>query len=277
MDKIFRTIGKYWFPVTCIIVGLVILILSGGPNPQPSGVYYGAIAILLVGIIALLFLKDIIKKPIRVALTVVFALASVFFISANSTSISDEIELMEKKKLNNAMTIQALKDIRNGQEAYRSVHGSYTQDLGELVKFIQTGTVPKIKKINAIPDSIGTEANARELDLIKKMPAGMTDQQVKEAGIIVRDTIQIAVMEDRFTNEIALKARKFDFDIEQIKYAPTSGKPWNIKAGITNIGGVEQPVLEVTDPEPFKSSKREEALKIGSMDDAHLNGNWKEN
>lgn len=275
MENIFRSIGKFWFPAVCMIAGIALLISAGGPNPQPSEVYMGSFAILLVGVISLLFLLDVIKKPIRLALTVVFALTAIYFIMANTNSINDEIKLQKEISLNKSMTIQALKDVRSAQEAYRQVHGQYTQDLDELSQFVKNGTVPKIKKIGAIPDSVGTEANALELGLIQKMPAGMTDAQVQEAGIIVRDTIQITVMEDKFTNDNALKNRKFDFDTEKLKYAPSSGKPWDIRAGVTNIGGVEQPVLLVADPEPFMASKSE-ALTIGSMEDAHLNGNWKE-
>lgn len=273
MEKIFRSIGKYWFPGACILSGLALLIFAGGPNPQPQEVYLGSIAILLVGVISLLFLLDVIKKPIRIALTVVFALASVYFIMANTNTIQDEIEYKKEQQLNKAMTIQALKDVRSGQEAFRQVNGRYTQDLDELIAFVKSGTVPKVKKIGSIPDSVGTEANALELGLIQKMPSGMTDEQVQAAGLIVRDTIQISVMEDKFTNDIAVKSRKFDFDIEKLKYAPSSGKPWSVKAGITNLGGVDQPVLLVKDPEPFTKT---EVLTIGSMEDAHLNGNWKE-
>lgn len=275
MDTIFKALGKYWFPAICIIAGIALLIMASGPNPQPSEVILGAVTIFLVGVISLLFLMDVIKKPIRIALTAVFALASIYFIMANSNSISSEIEMMEMKQLNKAKTIQALKDVRSAQEAYRAVHGVYTQDLDGLVAFVKNDSVPKVKKIGAIPDSVGTEEKALELGLIQKMPEGMTDEEVIASGMIVRDTIQIPVMEDKFTNEIAMKSRKFPLDLEKLKYAPSSGEPWEVKAGMANLGGVEQPVLEVTDPEPFMAPKSE-ALKIGSMEDAHLNGNWKE-
>ncbi|NNK80408.1 MAG: hypothetical protein HKO93_02835 [Flavobacteriales bacterium] len=275
MENIFRSIGKFWFPGACILAGIALLIFAGGPNPQPQEVYLGSFAILLIGIISLLFLLDLIKKPIRIALTAIFALVAVYFVMANTSSISDEIKLQKKIKLNKAMTIQALKDVRSAQQAYREVYGIYTQDLEELAKFVQDGSVPKVKKIGSIPDSVGTEERALEMGLIQKMPEGMTDDEVKAAGLIVRDTIQIPVMEDKFTNDIAMKSRKFDFDPNKIIYAPTSGKPWEVRSGVTNIGGVDQPVLLVVDPEPFMATKSE-ALRIGSMEDAHLNGNWKE-
>ncbi len=272
MDKFFKAVGKFWFPVLCIVAGIAILAAASGPNAQPKEVYWGASCILLVGIASLLFLMDVIKKPVQMVLSVVFLAAAAWLFYANTDSINSEIKFQEKASLLKSQTIQALKDVRSAQRAYYSVNGVYTQNLDELESFVKNGTVPKLKKIGAIPDSVGTEANAIELGLIQKMPEGMTDEEVVASGIIVRDTIQLSVMEDKFTNDYALKARKFDFDVNKMKFAPNSGKPWAIKAGNVNLGGVDQAVLEVTDPAPFAG----EALKIGSMEDAHLNGNWKE-
>lgn len=272
MDNFFKTIGKYWFPALCIAAGIAILVAASGPNAQPQEVYLGAACILLVGIASLLFLMDLIKKPVQMVLSIVFLAAAAWLFFANTNSINSEIAYQEKAKLLKAQTIQALKDVRSAEQAYYQVNKTYTQNLDELVSFVKNGTVPKLKKIGAIPDSVGTEAKAIELGLIQKMPEGMTDAEVSAAGIIVRDTIQISVMEDKFTNDHAMKSRKFDFNVDKMKFAPNSGNPWGIKAGKINIGGVDQAVLEVVDPEPFAG----EALKIGSMEDAHLNGNWKE-
>ncbi|MDA0714186.1 MAG: hypothetical protein O2867_06635 [Bacteroidetes bacterium] len=273
MEKKLKGILRLWFPALCIIGGTIILIAAVGPNNQNGSVMLGAAAILIVGVVSLLYLLDKVNKPLRLVFTVLFALGAAYMVFANWTSINSEIEYKKKATLVKAETIQALKDIRSAEEAYVKVNGLYTQDLDELVNFVKTGKLPELKKIGAIPDSIGSEEKARELGMVIKMPEGMTDAQVKAAGLIVRDTVYIPVMESAFTNDIAMAARKFPFDVDKMVYAPNSGKKWIAEATTRMIGGVTKPVLKITDPEPFDNS---EALTIGSLEDAHLNGNWKE-
>jgi len=272
MEKQLRGIFKFWFPAMCIIAGITLLAAANGQYSQNSLVMMGAAAILIVGIVSLLYLMDVVNKPLRIALSVIFALGAVFMVKANYDSISDEITYREKVSEAQSKTIQALKDVRVAEEAFYKVNSRYTQDMDELVSFVKSGKLPQMKKIGAIPDSIGSEDKAREMGMIIKMPEGMTDAQVKKAGLIVRDTIYIPVMEAQFTNEIAMHNRKFPFDVEKLGYAPNSGKKWNAQATTKDIGGVAKAVLLIKDPEPFAG----EALTIGSLDDAHLNGNWKE-
>lgn len=272
MENIFKTIGKFWFPVLCIVVGIAMLVSAMSKvTPQPAEVKLGAACILAVGIFGLLFLLDVIKKPIRLVLLVISLLTAGYLFMQSSNSITSEIAEREQAKMVKDKTVQALKDVRSALEAYRVANGRYTQDLDELTTFVKSGTVPKPMRIGMWPDSIGTEENARELGLIQKMPEGMTIEQVKAQGIIVRDTVQIAVMEDKFDNEFAKKGRLYPFDIKNIKFSPVTNKPWDIKTGVANMGGVQQPVVEVKDPEPYKEEKQ---LKIGDLKEAHLNGNW---
>jgi hypothetical protein len=272
MEKKLKGILKFWFPAMCIVGGLGLLIAATGDNSQNGLVMMGASAILIVGIVSLLYLLDMVNKPLRIAISVLFAIGAVFMIKANYDSIGDEIAYREKATLIQSKTVQALKDLRSAEEAFYKVNNRYTQDLDELVAFVKTGKLPQMKKIGAIPDSIGSEEKARELGLIVKMPEGMTDAQAKKAGLIVRDTVYIAVMEAQFTNSMALSARKFPFFVDKMAFAPSSGKKFLAQATSKNIGGVDKQVIYIKDPEPFAG----EALTIGSLDDAHLNGNWKE-
>jgi hypothetical protein len=272
MEKLFRTIGKFWFPALTIIAGILLLANSGGKYAQNMAVILGSTGILLIGLVSLFFLLDVIKKPIRIAVSVVFALGAIYMINASYSSIADEIDFREKSKLISSQTKQGLKDIRTAQEAYYSVKGRYTDDLDSLVYFVKNGKIPTIKKIGAIPDSIGTETRAREMGMIVKMPSGMSEEQIIAEGLIVRDTVFVPVIDAKFKNTIAAKKRKFPFDPDKMKYAPYSKDPWFAKATVKNSGGVDQSVVVIKDPKPFTG----DTLMIGSLDEAHLNGNWKE-
>lgn len=272
MDKLFRTLGKFWFPALTIAAGVFLLIASSGQYAQNMAVKLGSTGILLIGLVSLLFIMDVIKKPIRIALSVVFALGAIYMVNASWNSINDEIVYQKQVQAIGSETKQVLKDVRNAQEAFLLINGRYQTDLDSLIDFVKTGEIPQLKKIGAIPDSVGTETRAREMGLIVKMPEGMTDEQVRQAGLIVRDTVYIPVMEAKFTNEIAMKNRKYPFDLERIKFAPNSGEPWNVRSGTVNIGGLDRPTLLIKDPKPFTT----DTLMIGTLDDTHLNGNWKE-
>lgn len=270
MDQVFRTIGKFWFPVVCIIAGAIFLAMSGG---QSTHFMLGAVGVLLVGVLSLLFLTDLVKRKVALILTFLFAIGSAAFGYFTVDSIDTTIKEMEKKKLVRSQTIQKLKDLRDAQVAYEEVNGTYTENLSELVSFVKNGTVPMIKKIGMVPDSVGTIENAIELGLVTKMPAGMTDEQAKESGLIIRDTLAIPVMDAVFNNEIAQKRRKYPLDVDKLMYAPESGEKWVVKAGMLNAGGVQRPFIEITDPKPIYDGP---ALAIGSTEESHTNGNWKE-
>lgn len=272
MEKIFRSLSRFWFPALSIIAGLTLLISAmDAEAPQPSEVILGAVCILIVGIVSLLFLLDVLKKPIRTAIMFLSLLGAVYLFMKSSDSITTEIAARKEAKFVKDQTVQGLKDVRSALEAFRLTNGRYTQDLDELVAFVRGGTVPKMMKIGQIPDSIPSEEMAMEMGLIVKMPYGMTAEEVKAAGLIVRDTVRISVMEDKFDNDFAKKTRLFPFDLETIRTAPVSKKPWDIKTGYASMGGVQQPVVEVKDPEPYDERK---VLTIGSLKDNHLNGNW---
>jgi len=54
-------------------------------------------------------------------------------------SVTGPIEFNKVKEERYAKVVAKLKDIRNAQEAYKSVNNRYTGDLNALVKFIDTG------------------------------------------------------------------------------------------------------------------------------------------
>jgi hypothetical protein len=279
MEKAFRVVGKFWFPVTCIIFGIIFLIKGSG---QSSEYMIASAAVLLIGLLSLLFLVDMIKKKVLLIFTFLFLGASACFAYLNYKSIDGTMKLMAEKKLVKAQVIQGLKDMRTAQLAYMEANGVYTENLDELTQFVKSGTIPVLKKIGTIPDSIGTEEMAREAGLIIKMPAGMTDEQVLAKGLIVRDTVQISVMQSKFESEIALKKRKFPFDLSKMIYVPRDGAKWTVKTGKLTTGGVEKPFLLIQDPVtktdeatggPFYGGA---AMAVGSTEEAHTNGNWKE-
>ncbi|UNY98656.1 hypothetical protein MQE36_16450 [Zhouia spongiae] len=74
----------------------------------------------------------------KTVLKIVFWLLSFFFAYMIYNSINEPIKFEKVKKKRYAAVIAKLKDIRDAEEAYRAVNGSYTNNFDNLVKFIDT-------------------------------------------------------------------------------------------------------------------------------------------
>ncbi|MFT4659806.1 MAG: hypothetical protein ACI8XB_000056 [Patiriisocius sp.] len=279
MNQILRTIGKFWFPALCIIVALVLLI-SGFTGDQATRqnnlALFGTLAILLIGIVSVFFLLDMLKKSVVWGLTGVFIVGSVYFAYNNVKTIDSELKLTAKRNLVKAQMIQRLKDVRTAELAYLEMNGVYTKNWSELKNFIKSGKMMTVKDIGELPDSILNESQAIELGLYQSRPAGMTDQQIKDAGLLVKDTIYENALKVLFENEKAMAKRKYPLNLDQFDIAPgTNNERLILNAGSIDVsGGAKRPVFVCEDPKPFDKSV--EALKVGSMTEAITNGNWKE-
>lgn len=280
MEDIVKRIGKFWFPALCIIAGFALLKM-GWTNEderlrQNAMALAGTVAIIVIGIFSLLYILDIIKRPIGVVLSILFAIGAVYFGYQNYNTIDSELKYVKAKELDYKMTVQKLKDIRTAQIAFKDQTGRFTKDWGELKQFIMGGKIPTIKKFGSLPDSVTTEAQALELGLIQSRPAGMSDEEIIAQGLLVRDTVYENAKAVLFENEKAMSKRLFPLDIEKLQYTPGDGNvEFLLNAGFVDVsGGIKKPVFLVEDPEPFH--KDDEALKVGSMTEVKTNGNWKE-
>jgi hypothetical protein len=243
---------KFIFPAIEILLGILLLAV----DQQGHLFMIAGAAILASGIFTALFISNIIGKKLNYLFQAVILLAAVYFAYMDFTSVDSEIRYARKKARIDAETIQRLVDIRTAQQAYREVHGKYMGDLDSLIAFVKNDSINEIRAIGIKPDTL-------------------TLAEALSAGIIKRDTFKVSVLDTKFLNvsETAMKKRKYPFNIETMGLAPYSGKPFICQAGEIEVsGGIIRPVFEVKDPEPIE----EPALTVGSMVEAHTNGNWKE-
>ena len=278
MNQILKTIGKFWFPALCIVVALVLLIkgFTGDQATRQNDLaLFGTLAILVIGIVSVFFLLDILKKPVILALTAFFIVGSVYFAYSNVKTIDSELKLTAKRSMVKAQMIQRLKDVRTAELAYLDVNGVYTKNWTELKNFVKRGKIMTIKTIGSPPDTI-SNTQAIELGLYQSRPAGMTDKQIKDAGLLVKDTIYENALKVLFENEKAMSKRKYPLNLDQFEIAPgTNNERLILNVGSIDVsGGAKRPVFVCQDPKPFDKSA--EALKVGSMTEAITNGNWKE-
>ena len=183
-------------------------------------------------------------------------------------SINSEVEFQKLAKVRIAENIQKLKDIRAVQISYKNKHKGFSDDFDSLLVFINYDSVAVVKSEGEAPDSL-------------------TELQAVQAGLISRDTIYIATKSHIFNEDyLTTRNEKFPLNIEQLRYIPyTADKSYEIDAGSVEKGEVIVQVFEVSakygdvliglDAEN-KKYDLSSFLRVGSMSEASLNGNWGE-
>jgi len=182
-------------------------------------------------------------------------------------SINSEVEFQQVAKVRVAENVQKLKDLRQVQIAYKKVNNTYSNNFESLIDFLENDSMAIVKAIGETPDSL-------------------TDVQALELGIISRDTAYVLAKETVF-DEAYLSSRneKFPLDLSALTNVPHSDQNYSVDAGMVEKGKVVVQVSEISttygavftglDAEN-KSFELGNLLKVGSMDEASLNGNWGE-
>ena len=182
-------------------------------------------------------------------------------------SINSEVEFQQVAKVRVAENVQKLKDLRQVQIAYKKVNNTYSNNFESLIDFLENDSMAIVKAIGETPDSL-------------------TDVQALELGIIRRDTAYVLAKETVF-DEAYLSSRneKFPLDLSALTTVPHSDQNYSVDAGMVEKGKVAVQVFEISttygavftglDAEN-KSFELGNLLKVGSMDEASLNGNWGE-
>jgi len=184
-------------------------------------------------------------------------------------SVTGPIEFKKVKQERFSKVISKLKDIRNAQEAYKTVNGKYANDFNSLVRFVDTGKYT----ITQQRDSSYMEFDKTyEIDLLR------------EVKII--DTLGfVSIKDSLFKNDDRYKS------MMDVPYAQ-NGEKFTMKADIIDKGGYRAPVFEVKIDKNvilYDQSKdllgRENTqisveevngnvIKVGSLNEVSTSGNW---
>ena len=188
-------------------------------------------------------------------------------------SISSEIEFNKQAKERIAENVQKLKDLRTLQIAYKRENEVFADNFNSLLDFLENDSTTIIKSVGETPDSL---INGQQI----------SDAQALEMGLISRDTIYVSAMESIFDeNYLRSRENKYPFDLNTLSIIPFTNKQYNIDANVIEKGKVNVQVFEISaafkdvfnglDAENKKYDLNS-LLKVGSMTEASLNGNWGE-
>lgn len=184
-------------------------------------------------------------------------------------SVNGPIEFKKVKQERFAQVISTLKDIRNSQEAYKTVNGRYAKDFNSLIKFVDTGKYV-----------ITQQRDSSFLEYDKNFGIDM----LKEVRII--DTLgTVSVKDSLFKKDDRYKS------MMNVPYA-ANGEQFEMKSAIIEKAGYKAPVYEVKvskdvvlHDQPKTLLARENTqinvdevngnvIKVGSMTEVSTSGNW---
>ena len=176
-------------------------------------------------------------------------------------------EFQEETNYRKSAVIQDLKDIRTAQIAFKDKYRVYADDFNSLLSFVKNDSLAVVKAIGETPDSL-------------------TEDQALLAGIISRDTVFVPVYQTIYNQDyLDTRDSRFPFDLEKLSMVPFSDKTFSIESGNIVKGKVVVQVFEVSTTfgtflngldATNKGIDLDNTLRVGSMSDASINGNWGE-
>ncbi len=183
-------------------------------------------------------------------------------------SVTGPIQFAQVKKERFAKVISNLKDIRNSQEAYKTVNGKYANDFKSLVSFVDSGKY--------------TITSQKDSSFMRYNKAFQIDMPV---DTVVIDTLGfVSVKDSLFKNDDRFKS--------MMNVPGADGKTFEMKADIIDKGGYKAPVFEakvakelVLADQPKDLVSREKAqvsveevngayISVGSLTQVSNSGNW---
>ena len=184
-------------------------------------------------------------------------------------SVNGPIEFKKVRQERFQAVIDKLKDIRDAQEAYKSVNGKYAGNFESLIKFVDTGSY--------------TITQQRDSSFMRFDRVYQIELQV---DTIVIDTLGFVKVKDSLFKNDPTYANMMD-----VPYAQNNEK-FDLKADIIDKSGYRAPVFEakvkknvvlfdqpgdLLAQENARNSVEEvngEFITVGSLVDVSTNGNW---
>ena len=175
-------------------------------------------------------------------------------------SIRQPVVFDNTRKERELKVVQSLKDIRSTQTLFKQTYNRYTGSFDSLIEYVRTGELPIV---NMIPD-----------------PEDTTFTRT------INDTVGYIKVIDSLFN------KRENFDINSLRIVPFSQDvAFEMQAGYIMRGGLKVAVFEAKtplntylwdlDPQRVNNLKAEmedlekyAGLKVGSMDEPSVSGNW---
>ncbi len=184
-------------------------------------------------------------------------------------SVTGPIEFKKVKEARFTEVISTLKDIRNSQEAYKTVNGKYANDFNSLIAFVDTGQYTIMQQ----RDSSYMEFDKTYgIDLLKEVTIIDTLGFVKVKDSLFRDDDRYKTM---MNVPFAQGNEKFTMKADVIDKGGYKASVFEAKVN-KNVVLYDQP-KDLVDRENAQISVEEvngSEIIVGSLTDVSTSGNW---
>ena len=175
-------------------------------------------------------------------------------------SIRQPVVFENVRKEREVQVVQSLKDIRSTQTLFKQTYNRFTGDFDSLAEYIKNGQLPVVnivadpndttftKTINdtvgfvSVYDSLFAKRDNFDINSLRVVPFSQGDVFEMQAGYILRGGLKVAVFEAK----TPYKSYLWDLDQQRVN---------NLRAEMEDLS-------------------KYAGLKVGSMDEPSLNGNW---
>ena len=209
------------------------------------------IALILLALLVpmVLFIKKIVSfhENYKKLIKIVFPLIILSFGIGLISIILNPIKKEKEKNYRYEFIKSKMIDIRSAELAFKEKHNQFTDDFNVLIPFIKMDSFVIVQKTDT---------------LIEYFNEVYREHQFKDTMLI--DTLgKVSILDSLFQK---------GYPIDSLRYVPFGeGAEFELSAGTINKSKIIVPVFEARDPNPYDKT---DPLIIGSMTEAHLNGNW---
>lgn len=206
------------------------------------------------------------KKLIQIALAIVIVVLAYFVWE----SIQAPIRFNKEKDLRRDATIQRLKDIRTAQIAYKDEYGKFTASFDTLIDFVKHDSMKLVRAEGALSDEL--------------LAQGWTEAIAVKEGLIVRDTVRIAIKDTlfpaNFNADVLWKVpftedAKFEMATANLTVSNLNVNVFEAKVHYDVLlnGLDEQEIINLK--ETMKNQNNYPGVKVGDIIEPNNNaGNW---
>lgn len=207
-------------------------------------------------------------------------------------SISQPVKFNKEKAAREKVGIERLKDIRTLQNAYKSVHGKYTDNFDSLKTFYVSEDIIVKLQIGSKDDSAAvahTKAVRKTVPWLRGADLNKFYKQRYDNG----DKELVFSVDQKIPVRDTLFKGRESFRIDSLRTIPFSGgRPIEMESVIKTVSGVKVPLFEARMPYRYllygmdnqlrinldsecRNSNRYEGLQVGSVSAPNNNaGNW---
>ena len=207
-------------------------------------------------------------------------------------SIMQPVNFQKEQRAREQVGIARLKDVRELQDAYKSVNGKYTDDMDSLILFYNSGSIVVKRQVGSKDDSLAM-AHTKEIKARMPWVRGAQMNQYLASLYEKGDRNLVFSVDTKIPVRDTLFKGRTDFCIDSLATIPFSGgMPLEMEAVVKTVSGVKVPLFEARMPyrallkgldnqlrinldSECQNKNRYEGLQVGSVTAPNNNaGNW---